>query len=411
MIVEYAKTLKISSEELSEWQERINKINNKLSEYYYEERVNKTLLVGSVGRCTAIVKTSDYDVIFVLPQEVYTRFDNYDTNGQSALLQEVKDIVSELYTNTDIKADGQVVDVNFGNGTIELVPAFEQSDESFKFPDSHDDGSWKNTKPIPEINKAKSMDTNSSGIYNCLCRLMRQWKNYIGFSFKGLLIDTMVCNYLECNDDYTEKSELELLKGLFEYLAQEDKNKSYWLALGSNQQIENNDNGRFIYKATQALKKFRDDGSEEEILRGLFGYNQSQSKAPNEEFAESKFDAIDIQYNVQIDCIVTQDGFRPMKLSGYLMHKWKLKNGKKLNFFIESSNIPSSLPVKYYWKIRNVGKYSKNQERGEIFQGSKNRIEHSNFSGSHYTECYAVLNGVVIARDHIDVPIDIEHGE
>lgn len=80
-------------------------------------------------------------------------------------------------------------------------------------------------------------------------------ENYVGFSFKGLLIDTMVCNYLESNENYTDKSELDILKGLFEYLSREDKNKSYWLALGSNQQINNNDNGKFIYKASQALKK------------------------------------------------------------------------------------------------------------------------------------------------------------
>lgn len=111
MVFDYARSLQISQEELDEWLNRINKINNKLSDYYYEQRLRKTLLVGSVGRGTAIIKTSDYDVIFVLPQEAYIRFDSYETNGQSALLQEVKGIISELYPRTEIKADGQVVDV------------------------------------------------------------------------------------------------------------------------------------------------------------------------------------------------------------------------------------------------------------------------------------------------------------
>ena len=409
MVTDYAKTLKIAEEELDTWRDRISKINNKLSEYYYEERIDKTLLVGSVGRGTAITKTSDYDVIFILPQEVYSRFDSYESNGQSALLQEVKNIISELYSSTEIKADGQVVDVSFGDGTIELVPAFEQSGGSFKFPDSHDDGSWKITKPIPEINKASSMESGSLGIYGCLCRLMRQWKNHVGFSFKGLLVDTMVCNYLESDDGYASKSELDLLKGLYEYLSQEDKDKSYWLALGSNQQIDNDDKGRFVYKASQALKKFDDDNSEEEILSELFGYNQSKSKAPDEEFIENKFD-IDIRHNIKLDCEVTQDGFLIRKLSEYLQLKWKIKKDKSLKFEIVNSSIPRDLPIRYYWKVRNVGRYSTGKERGKIFEGKKKHTERSDFNGNHYVECYAVLNNVVVARDHIDVPIDVESG-
>ena len=161
MVFDYARSLQISQEELDEWLNRINKINNKLSDYYYEQRLRKTLLVGSVGRGTAIIKTSDYDVIFVLPQEAYIRFDSYETNGQSALLQEVKGIISELYPRTEIKADGQVVDVFFDDGKIELVPVFKQPDGSFKFPDSHDGGKWKITKPVPEIDKATSLDNSS----------------------------------------------------------------------------------------------------------------------------------------------------------------------------------------------------------------------------------------------------------
>lgn len=409
MVFDYARSLQISQEELDEWLNRINKINNKLSDYYYEQRLRKTLLVGSVGRGTAIIKTSDYDVIFVLPQEAYIRFDSYETNGQSALLQEVKGIISELYPRTEIKADGQVVDVFFDDGKIELVPVFKQPDGSFKFPDSHDGGKWKITKPVPEIEKATSLDNSSSGIYSCLCRLIRQWKNYVGFSFKGLLIDTMVCNYLESNENYTDKSELDILKGLFEYLSREDKNKSYWLALGSNQQINNNDNGKFIYKASQALKKINDSNGEEELLRELFGYNQFKNKAPDEEFIENKF-SIDIRYDMSIDCVITQNGFLPRRLSEYLQSRLRITKNRSLMFEIVSSSIPRDLPVKYYWKVRNVGPHSVGRERGEIFKGEEKQKEHSDFTGSHYVECYAVLNNIVVARDRIDVPIDIENG-
>lgn len=47
------------------------------------------LYVGSYGRGTEIW-TSDIDMIVQLPYSTYKKFDNYTSNGQSALLQEVK---------------------------------------------------------------------------------------------------------------------------------------------------------------------------------------------------------------------------------------------------------------------------------------------------------------------------------
>ena len=43
--------------------------------------------------------TSDLDVIFDLPHDVLTKYDNYEGNGQSQLLQEVKNVLKERYPN------------------------------------------------------------------------------------------------------------------------------------------------------------------------------------------------------------------------------------------------------------------------------------------------------------------------
>lgn len=300
MIIDFAKTLVRGDDELEKWQNRIDKINNKLCDKYYDSRNNQMLQVGSVGRGTAITKTSDYDVIFKLPQEVYNRFDSHEDNGQSKLLQEVKEEIRNLYSSTNIKGDGQVVVISFTDGQIELVPGFEQADGSFKFPDSHGDGSWKTTKPIPEIEKSREMKNQTNDIFNYLCYLMRQWKNHIGFSFKGLLIDTMVCDYLDENDDFRDKSEFDLLKDLFEFLAKQDKERVCWLALGSNQKITNDGGGKFITKAKKALKKFEDE-DEEKVLRELFGYKKKETKAVSEQFIEDLGYKVDIRYNLKLD--------------------------------------------------------------------------------------------------------------
>lgn len=82
----------ISLDSLSEYQSSIESLTKLLNKKYYDlDSVDDhCLVVGSVGRQTAVSETSDLDLLFVLPQEVYTRFNAYDSNGQSALLQEVK---------------------------------------------------------------------------------------------------------------------------------------------------------------------------------------------------------------------------------------------------------------------------------------------------------------------------------
>lgn len=134
----------ISLDSLSEYQSSIESLTKLLNKKYYDSDSvdDHCLVVGSVGRQTAVSETSDLDLLFVLPQEVYTRFNAYDSNGQSALLQEVKKTIKSRYPKTDIKGDGQAVVINFTDRfySIDLVPAFEQDDGSFKYPDSNDGG-------------------------------------------------------------------------------------------------------------------------------------------------------------------------------------------------------------------------------------------------------------------------------
>lgn len=410
MIFDYAKTLQRSDEDIEKWQSRILEINNKLCDKYYDERDNYILVVGSVGRNTAIAKTSDYDVIFKLPNGVYKKFNNYESGGQSQLLQEIRQILLKRYPKTKIKGDGQVVVIEYTDGTLELVPAFEQADGNFKYADTHNEGSWKITKPVPEINQSKKQAKDSTEIFNYLCFLMRQWKNHNGFPFKGLLIDTLVNNFLEGGYDY--ENEFQLLRNLFTHISLENKNQTYWFALGSNQKIWNDDNGTFIKKANKALKKFEDaEESSEELLKKLFGYKQEEMKSQNEEFIENKF-AVDIVYNLKIDCTLSQYGFRPMKLRECIKKNFPLKHGKILEFFIEEHNIPQEISnnIKYYWKVKNVGEEAVGRERGQIFQGKNKLKETSNFNGNHYVECYAVYNNTVVARNKIKVHIDNHHG-
>ena len=45
-----------------------------------DEEIDNGLIVGSVGRTTAVRNVSDFDLYFSLPSEVYRRFDSYEGN-------------------------------------------------------------------------------------------------------------------------------------------------------------------------------------------------------------------------------------------------------------------------------------------------------------------------------------------
>lgn len=123
----------IQIDNLADMQTTAGEIAKKLNKHYYgleKDSTSHLYIVGSVGRNTAIKGSSDLDILFDLPESTYKKFDNYESNGQSQLLQEVKSVLLERYPNTKMRGDGQVVVIEFSKYTVELVPGFKQTDDS-----------------------------------------------------------------------------------------------------------------------------------------------------------------------------------------------------------------------------------------------------------------------------------------
>lgn len=136
-----------------------------------------TLYVGSYGRGTAI-DTSDLDIMVILPEDEYKRYDQYENNGQSHLLQSVKEAIKLPYPRSDIRADGQVVIINFCDGMrFEILPAFEHETwyyaTTYTYPDSHMGGNWLSTNPKAEQDAMKEKNKGSNGLLVDTCRHMR----------------------------------------------------------------------------------------------------------------------------------------------------------------------------------------------------------------------------------------------
>lgn len=425
--------------------DRYKRILKKLNKSFWGEESEEEhgYIVGSLGRKTAIKGVSDMDMLFVLPSDLKAEYDKLEGNKQKKLLQDVKKEIKEIYPKTIVRGDGQVVVVSMTSVKceIEVCPVFERGDGAFDYPDANNGGRWRKTDPLPELAESEIMTNDSNGHFIYISQMIRAWKNHKGFKFGGLLIDTLVYNFLKDSDYEKYKSSsfesyLPLFIDLFGYLKDKKKEQKYWLALGSNQQVYNK-GGAFVSRAKKAYEKLKDltedsDGLYD-ALQDVFGKDfpipetvsetysiqkslELGSVRDTEEFVEDKF-TVDIRYQLKIDCFVDAPGFQRMTLRGMLAKYDRLKPKRKLTFYIvenefddllERANDPNYGRYTVYWKVLNRGPEAirRNMIRGQIRIGSQERSETSNFRGEHIVECYIVHNEVVVARDRIRVPIE-----
>lgn len=248
----FCSNLRVTSSTVSNVQYRYKRITKQLNADFrgLDSDTAYSLYVGSYGRGTAI-HVSDIDMVMELPYSIYSQYDKHSGNGQSALLQAVRDSVKKTYSTTHISGDGQVVKLNFDDGICyEIVPVFINKDgESFTYPDTNNGGSWKTTKPRPEIAAVKNGDAAWNNNLRRLCRMARAWKDEWNVPIGGLLIDTLAYNFLN-QWEYKDKSYVYydwMSRDFFKYLKDQDPDKSYWLSLGSNQYVYRK--GAFEYKA------------------------------------------------------------------------------------------------------------------------------------------------------------------
>ncbi|MCT1885829.1 nucleotidyltransferase [Dietzia cinnamea] len=376
------------------------------------------LMVGSYGRHTAVKGVSDLDLIFILPPG--TRSDYNGETGPQRMLERVRDDLTARYGGTNIRVDRCVVRVQFATNAFkfEVQPAFENSDGSFDYPDTKAQA-WKTTRPRDEITATRMCNDRTSTNMRHLARMARAWKNANGVSMGGLLIDTLVHRFFSQTNDYDSAglgSFDKMARDFFAFL-KEEPDKDYYQALGSNQRVAVQ--GRFQPKAKKAynrcLEAIDDEGkaSANKKWREIFGtvvplVSSGDHKAfrDTEQFIEDKY-PVDITQSVAIDCEVTQNGWRPTRLREMFRTGIPLRADRTLTFQVVSCKVAK--PYEVQWKVLNQGPEAEKRDmiRGQIVDSTsaKKRVEHSDFRGAHVVECYVIKNGIVVARDRIDVPI------
>jgi hypothetical protein len=166
--------------------------------YNHRSGTENSFIVGSWGKQTAIHPRSDLDLYFVLPNEVYHRFQAYSGNRQSSLLQHVKGFLAAKYPATEISGDRQVVVVEFERQKIEVVPAFAlPAARRYLICDTTQGGRYKETAPWDQQLETNIADMANGKNVRPLARMLKAWRYNCNVPIKSFQLDLMAMDYLK----------------------------------------------------------------------------------------------------------------------------------------------------------------------------------------------------------------------
>jgi hypothetical protein len=171
---------------------------NCLNQHYYGQPSGDehSLLIGSWGKGTATRPPRDVDVYFILPYEDYLRFEERAGNRQSALLQEVKNVLSVPYPSTEMRGDRHVVMVGFGSYNVEVVPAILLTDGRYWICDTANQGNYKLADPRAESKYIEQVDAANNRNLRPLIRMLKSWQAYCSVPIKSFQLELVAADFI-----------------------------------------------------------------------------------------------------------------------------------------------------------------------------------------------------------------------
>ncbi|MFE2260944.1 SMODS domain-containing nucleotidyltransferase [Streptomyces griseosporeus] len=197
---EFLRNIAVTESNIEDALRKTNGVAKKLHSHFYGDTYSNAcrMIIGSYGKGTQVRPSRDIDVLFLMPYREFERYDSYAGNGQSALLQKVKNVIQERYPTTDkIRGDGQVVVVPFvGGHSVELLPAWRLDNNRFVIPDTHGGGSWKVVDHGAEIKNVADSDSLSGGDTRSLIRMMKTWQRHCNVPITSLVLELRAVRFL-----------------------------------------------------------------------------------------------------------------------------------------------------------------------------------------------------------------------
>lgn len=262
------------------------------------------------------------------------------------------------------------------------------------------------------------------------CKSRSSWKNMPSGLLQTVLCDEKLQGVYDRIDMlfyYTMKEIVNRLEEDTSVLAPVDNNRDLTPRVSDSKKMTNWKN-RLKSKLEDLEILFKEGCTESDALQawyGFFNHDFWNEQAANESCAYSLSKAkkvvssftdteqfiediypVNLRYHCKVSCHVSGNGWTSTPLSQFLsILRYYLPHNFEISCKMISTDCPK--PYEILWKVKNVGPEAERRDmiRGQIDQKGASIIEHSQFFGNHYIECYIIKDNVCVARNRIEVPI------
>lgn len=419
----------------------IQRLKDGLKEYNEEYKtsysIKETCVQGSVAMSTVVQnEDDDYDIDVAI---VFDKSELGDKGAQAtrnmvadALKRRTKQFTTEPVVKTSC------VRVNYVDGYhMDFAiyrREYDEWNDSWVYEHAGVDWTERELNGLSEW--FITQNSNSGGklrkivrLSKMFCKSRKSWKN-----MPSGLLQTVLCEE-KLEDSYERIDELFYynMKAIVERLgvntcvaAPVDNGRDLTSRKSDIQRMTNWKN-RLKSKLEDLEILFKDDCSKDDAIQAWYGFfnhdywsEQSteiakcESKtvlrpicsfADTEEYIEELY-PLSLSYSCKVSCIVSGNGWRPKLLTEFLsILQHHLPHNFEIRCTMAYTDCPQ--PYKIFWKVKNVGPEAerRNQIRGQIVEKGKTIVEHSNFYGNHYIECYIIKNNMCVAKERINIPI------
>lgn len=419
----------------------LQRLKNGLKEYNDEYKTSYSVaedcVQGSVAMSTVVQnEDSDYDIDVAV---VFNKSVLGDKGAQAtrnmvanALRRKTKQFNAEPEVKTScvrVKyADGYHIDFAIYRRSYDYI------NEEWIY--EHSGSEWSSRELRGLTDWFKNQNDNSDGklrkvirLSKMFCKSRSSWKNMPSGLLQTVLCDEKLQKSYDRIDElfyYTMKEIVNRIENNTSVVAPVDNGRDLTPRQSDKQKMINWKN-RLKSKLADLDVLFSEDCTQTDAIQAWYGFfnhefwNESTTKSEyntlqpfkkavcsfvdNEQFIEDMF-PVNLIYSCKISCFVSGNGWRPTPIGQFLsLLKRYLPHRFEIRCTMEYTNCP--WPYKIFWKVRNVGVEAEKRDmlRGQIYEKGKTIVEHSNFFGKHYIECYIIKNGVCVARDKVDIPI------
>lgn len=238
----FLDNIKLTEAQAADGETKFKGIVSCLNAAYYgtKSETDHAFYIGSWAKKTRVRPPRDVDLYFLLPVEVYHRFEQYaaGVNRQSALLQEVKSKLAATYTKTELKGDGPVVYAGFWTFDLEVVPAFALTeDRAYWVPSTKDDGKYRKAMPLHEVDALNAADKRNNNNVRPLVRMLKCWQANCSVPLRSFYLELLSIDFL---DQWAHRDQSHfyydwMVRDFFEWLVA--KANTYVFAPGTNEAL------------------------------------------------------------------------------------------------------------------------------------------------------------------------------